>query len=289
MCRTRRALPFARRLAVTLALVPVVLPQTAALANDPEGGHDEGSGSFFEIGVSAYAGWRAEARVDPRDDGDGEFGIGVDFSGAWYGKRFFLEAVEGSFDGAHFGYALHAGPLWSLDLLLLSIGGDVFLDHDDDEAPASVSAADRELLDRDTVYVASGARAVGWFGNTTVQTRLAVDLEDGGLLAAARVGRVRQAGNWSLYGFLGLEHGSRALAERWYGIDADEATERLPAYRARAFTALDAELGASYPIARHWVLDTRVRLREYPSAVSDSPLVQGERDLLLAGRVSYVF
>jgi len=110
-----------------------------------------------------------------------------------------------------------------------------------------------------------------------------------GILANARLGQQWQRGNWNLNGYVGVRYYSPDISNYWFGITAEEATERFPSYTAKQAFVPEAEVGASYPLTRDWVFATQFRVEHNPTTVAKSPLVDGKFDTHFSLGIKYVF
>ena len=130
----------------------------------------------------------------------------------------------------------------------------------------------------------------GYFGNGIAQFRWVTDyFENSGELGSARLGRQWQRGNWNLHGYVGLRYYSSSINNYWFGVTADDATERYPVYVPGNALLPEAEVGASYPLTRDWVLASQLRYLRYTDTIVDSPLVESPHDVTVSLDIKYVF
>jgi len=102
--------------------------------------------------------------------------------------------------------------------------------------------------------------------------------DSAGILANARLGQQWQRGNWNLNGYVGVRYYSPDISNYWFGITAEEATERFPSYTAKQAFVPEAEVGASYPLTRDWVFATQFRV----SSMCSSGIAKRDVAYLLA-------
>ena len=249
------------------------------------------NGGFLELGLVTR--FRKDARIRERNERDDEIAlnVGLDFSAGYRYERFFFEASRGGFDGLNLGLTIWQNDRWVIDFLAANIAGEISSDSDDTSEPVTEEERNTVLLERDTFYTAAGTRITRYLGNNTLaQFRLVADwYRDNGILGSLRIGQQWQLGNWSWNGFLGARFNSRKINQYWFGVSPDEATIRFPEFNARSAYLLEAELGTSYPVNRNLIFASRVRYRRYPGEITDSPLVDGNKDVIFTNSLNYVF
>ena len=248
------------------------------------------NGGFLEIGLAASLERRIERVENPELDDDIKLGIGFSISAGYRYRKLFIEASESGFDGLNMGVTLLESDRWSVDLLLANIAGGITLESDEPPPPVTESERNRAILERDSIFVAAGTRLTGYFGDNIVQLRLVSDwYGDNGILGSARAGRRWQLGNWNVQAIAGVRYNSAEFNNYQYGVTSEEQSLRFPEYSAKQAWIPEVELSASVPVKKNWVYTTRLRYREYPDSVTDSPLVVNSNDVILSSAIHYVF
>ena len=113
-----------------------------------------------------------------------------------------------------------------------------------------------------------------------------------GFGASAQLGRSWQFGNWNLHALAGVNHSSARVLDYYYGVTAQQsAATGLATYRAGSGLSVAAEVGASYPLARNWVLRSALRANRAASSVSDSSRWREPKNLRTSAllSISHVF
>ena len=247
-------------------------------------------GGFLEIGVAAAIEERIQRSLDPAEDGDLNLAIRLSLSAGYRYDRLFFEASESGFDGLNMGVVLWENDRWRFDALLANVAGNLTLESDEPPPPTTEAERNRAIIERDSFYVAAGGRLSGYFGDTLIQFRLVSDwYDDNGLLGSARVGRNWQLGNWNIQAVAGMRYNSSQFNNYLYGITSEEESERFPEFTTKHAWISEVELGASLPLKENWVYSSRLRFRNYPSSVIDSPLVIDGDDVILTTAIHYVF
>ncbi len=79
---------------------------------------------------------------------------------------------------------------------------------------------------------------------------------------------------------VGLSRQSRAVSDYYYGVDPGEDVGR-PLYQSDASWAAGLGLGLRYPLDRQWLFSAGLGVKWHDSQVSDSPIVDESRKLVL--------
>ena len=87
----------------------------------------------------------------------------------------------------------------------------------------------------------------------------------------------------------GVRYNSAKFNNYIYGVTSEEQSQRFSQYTAKQAWIPELEFGASLPVKEDWVFSTRLRYREYPDSVTDSPLVAKNSDVILSTGIHYVF
>lgn len=248
------------------------------------------NGGFLELGVVLHANRTAREQPDITENGDIKLSAQFSISAGYRYKRVFVEATESGFDGLNLGITLLESDRWTLDMLLANIAGEVTIDSDEPPPPITEAELNQTILDRDSLFIAAGVRATGYFGDNIVQLRLVSDWYDGnGVLGSARLGQQWQLGNWKLQGIVGAKFFSQRFSNYVYGVSAAEQSVRFPEFRAASAVIPEGELALSIPISKDWVYVSRLGFRSFPDSVTDSPLEAGRHDSYFNAGFHYVF
>lgn len=171
-----------------------------------------------------------------------------------------LFAEVGGSDRLGLGYALVDNPTWSLELLLNTHHG------------GTRHEGMWKLLDTRADRVA-GLRLTANSGDYVWQAHAWKDVSGhhDGYGGSLQLGRAWQAGNWNLHALAGVNFGSARVMNYFHGVSAEQAAATgLAAYRAGSGVSLAAEVGASYPLARNWVLRSTLRVGRLADSAADS-------------------
>lgn len=239
---------------------------------------DSADANYLELGLGLLAVNGPKRHGFEQD----KLGWAAIINGRFQWKGLFIENHAEDSHGLVLGYGLLERPDWSLDLLLTS---KHFRSRHDGEAWRSLDArADR----------VAGLRLSGNAGATVWQLNAWRDVSGShdGFGASAQLGQAWQLGNWNLHALAGVNYSSAKVLNYYYGVSAQQsAASGLAAYRAGAGLGVAAELGASYPLARHWVLHSTLRASRAARSVSDSTRWREPKSLSssLLLSVSHVF
>lgn len=279
-------------LSLSAAISPAVF--AADIASDVRQGTAEpnnSNGGYFEIGVAM--GYREDSRVLDDSEGAEGFGAGpaIGFGYRWSGL--FAEASQGTFDGLNLGYNVWSNRYLSIDFLASSFTGS--LTEDDDKDNTRIEDLDEDerndaLIERDTFYSGAGIRVTAYIEDHVIQYRLITDTHGGnGVVSTLRLGRNWQIRNWNLHSVLGVQYNSASANDYWFGVDANEATERFSEFKGKSSINFSGEVGLTYPISENWVFRSFARYISVPDEVRKSPLTVGETDAFIVSSISYVF
>lgn len=242
---------------------------------------NQSNGGYFELGANIE--YLDSARIDETNSG-----IGVLIAGAYYYRGAFIEAAHSSYDGVNLGYNFWNSKDWSIDFLAASVFGEYHQIDDDDEFDDSKK--NKELLDRSTLYNASGFRFTYYLNNYIFQYRLVADIFDNhGVTSSARLGRSWQIRNWNFHGLLGVNYHSAKNNQYLWGVEEDKSTERFTAYKPSASANVTSEIGVTYPISENWVFKSTMQYSYLPSQVTNSPLADDHDFFKSETSISYVF
>jgi outer membrane scaffolding protein for murein synthesis (MipA/OmpV family) len=244
-------------------------------------------GGYFELGFgAAYV-------VDPflaEADGCDSHRVcpSLFASGAYRYKGAFIELADATYDGLNLGYSLWDNEHWAVDILALNIFGEPSDDERTSDDPERQK--DLNLIQRSRLFVGTGTRITGYFGNTILQLRWVGDIsDDHGAVGSLRIGQSFQYRNWNFHTMVSADWLSAKATNYWIGVSPQEATTRFAAYQTDSSVYLSGEVGVTYPISDHWVGRTYLRYAALPDKVANSPLIDENHALVLAATVSYAF
>jgi len=213
--------------------------------------------------------------------GADRYRINFTIGGHYRYKRFFIDALAESYNQFQFGLNAYSGPSWSIDTFIAANDNGI-ADQLNDELDS--------FADRDP-GLNFGLRATGYTGAYITQFEAMNDISGthDGFLFTASFARNWLHKNWNFHALLGARYQSQEALDYLFGIDADEASERFPAYEAGAGTTCVTEFGATYPIAENWVFRSTARWWEYPSSVVDSPFITDDSFLIFSNSITFVY
>lgn len=249
-------------------------------------GH-ETDGGYFELGLGAAY------YVDPflKEYGDCDSHKvcpSLSISGAYHYRSGFIELADATYDGLNIGYTLWDDSRWAVDLIALNIFGELSSEDNHSDDPERQKEID--LMQRSRLFIGSGTRITGYFGNTIVQYRLMGDVSgENGIVSSLRVGQSWQYRNWNFHSMVSGDWLSRKASNFLIGISPDEATEQFPAYQAKSSLYISGEVGVAYPLSDHWVGRAYLRYSFLPKQVYESPLIDENHASVMALTVSYAF
>lgn len=245
---------FLLRLAAALIAAPAAADDIGA---ELRRGQRADSANYLELGLGL------QASSGPKAHGfkSRERGLLAILNGRFEWQGLFVENFSGDSNGLVLGYGLVERPDWSLDLLLTA---KHFGRRHQDAWHALDTRTDR----------VAGLRLSTQTGDYVWQWNAWKDVSGhhDGWGASAQLGRSWQLGNWNLHALAGLSYGSAKVLDYYHGVSATQAAATgLSAYRAGGGLGWAVEVGASYPLARDWVLRSSLHSGRAPAAVADSP------------------
>lgn len=271
-------------------LTNIPASRAADITSNVRGADVDNSRGYVELGAGMYIRNDAKANYDQSEDGY-EAELELSFSAEYRRNNFFIEAVEGSFDGLNLGYTLWSGERWMVDFLASSFGGSVHIDFDDDnEQLAPEAQRNRDLIDRGTFYSGTGFRLTRYLQNHIIQFRFVGDaFANHGTSGSLRFGRQWQFQNWNFHALLSVKYHSAEINNFLWGITQSESTARFPAFSTNASVFAESEIGAAYPITRDWVFRISFRHSDLPAEIHRSPLSTDGHMGWLSATFNYVF
>jgi len=266
------------RLLVPLALLmmaPVVF--SADISRDVRAGREDETienDGYIEFSFSSIL----NQMPIPRSD---EFIRTLGVGGHYRYKRFFIDAHAESYNQFQLGLNAYSGEVWSIDSLIA--GSEHGVD----------SELNRELKRftkrREATFL--GARATGYKGPYIFQFETLWDISEVhyGSLLTASLARTWLFRNWNFHALLGARYESARTLDYQFGIDADEATDDYPEYKAGAGTTFVTEAGATYPLNQYFVFKSTFRWWELPSATVGSPFITDDSYLTFSNSITFVY
>lgn len=269
---------------------------TRDVRGNSNGVHME-NGGYFSLGVGAYAFKDNWQKKDEADNETNSYSGTLVLSGAYRYGGLFLEAEHESLDGLNLGYTFWNNSHWTTDVLFSIPGGNLTV-GEDEYVVAGPEESEKERsdnliyrLESDTWLTGAGFRVTGYLSDYVVQYRLLTDAHKGnGVFSSLRFGKSWQVKNWNFYGLASAEYYSEDIANYFYGVSSEEATERFSEYHADAGVRASIKFGVTYPLGEHWVGEASILAGSLTSAEKESPLVNGNNYRAQAGvSISYVF
>lgn len=244
----------------------------------------QGNNSYFEIGLQANYHEQLFDTLSGKPENDAE--IGLSFSGAYYYKRLFLEAAQGSYDGLSLGVQLINTDVWALDLLASSLSAR-FIDDDPDNTNKT---KDQILLERENWYNGAGLRLTTYVNEYVLQAKVVSDIyDDNGLTASLRLGRSWPWRNGSVHAIGSIDYASSDTVAYQVGVTEAEATERFGVYSPGAGLAYSVEIGTTFPLTERIVWQAAGRFTQLSDEYGDSPLLVDDEAASIRTSISYVF
>ena len=283
--------------ALVMTIISAVISPGLATANDITIDVNEQqprfiteNGGFLELGIGVGGGRRLLHQPNESASDDYELFIELLISAGYRYNRFFVEATESSFDGLNLGFTVLNTKHWTVDALFANIAGNVTVESDEPPPPITEDERNDAIMARDNLFIAAGARVTGYFGDNIAQFRLVSDWYDGnGISGSARLGRQWQLENWNLQAIGGVRYYSEEFSQYLFGVSEEEQSSRFPEYDAGDAWIPEAEIGLRVPVAENWVYTSRLRYRQYPNSITNSPLVANDSDVIFHTGLFYVF
>lgn len=248
------------------------------------------NGGFLELGVGVEIKRTIRHALDPEESEDYALGLTLEFSAGYRFGRLFVEAKRGVLGGLNAGITLTESEHWDFDILLASISGNYTSSPDEPYVPVTESERNADIVNRDTFYVAAGGRLTGYFDDNIVQLRVLSDWHEyNGMLGSLRAGRQWQLGNWNAQALAGFRYHSAQFNDYQFGVDEAEQSARFPSYKAGSALIPEVELTVSVPVKKSWVYSSMLRYTQFPSSVTNSPLVNNNSAFSLSTGIYYVF
>ncbi len=255
------------------------------------------NGGHFSLGFGVLAGRGTWQNKDESDTDRTYLGTLFIISGGYRYGGAFIEAEQGSLDGLNLGYTAWNNQAWSVDVLASVPGGNLVIGDDEYVVASSEWSEQRrndnllERLKKDMWLAGAGVRLTGYVGDYVVQARVLTDVHSGrGGFGSFRFGRSWQVKNWNLYGLASAEYYSKGINNDFFGVSADEATERFSEFQAEAGGRVSGKVGLTYPLGEHWIGEASALVQSLTSAEKNSPLMNDSNFHALSTlSMSYVF
>lgn len=247
-------------------------------ANNPHAG----DGNYLELGSAAVVG---TSPIYGLPEGNSEdkvyFGILLSANFRYQYKNFFAEGAAHSLEATTLGYHLADNEHWSLDAVMLQQNGEI---------SKSLSKDLEGIKKRQADYML-GFRATGYYENYIIQMHALTD--DGGAHGGQdftfKVGRYWQYKNWNLHAIQAVRYNSEAIANYYFSVQHEDASEKFPEFHAKAGLNYVFELGATYPLSQKWVFRSSLRHVELERQWAGSPLIVSTHVDAFINSISYVF
>jgi outer membrane protein len=136
-----------------------------------------------------------------------------------------------------------------------------------------------------------GFRATGYYENYIIQMHALTDISEthGGQDFSFKVGRYWQYKNWNLHAIQAVRYNSAAIANYYFSVQPEDASEKFPEFHAHAGFNYVFELGATYPLSQKWVFRSSFRHVELEHQWAGSPLLVATHADTFINSISYVF
>ena len=252
-------------------------------------GPDTGNGGYIEAGAGLSS-YTSAIVGDPEGNTKGEVHTEVflDVNARYQYHSWFMELFSQGLEQFTIGYNFYNGynaynndGNWAIDWVALG-------EHD--EMSADEANDYRGLNPRRGDFM-SGVRATAYYDNYIVQMHALTDISSThyGELLSLKLARFWQHRNWNFHGIVGATYRSQEITDYYFSIDADEASEKYPEYKAPAGMSYVAELGATYPISEKWVFRGFIRRIGMEDDATESPLILDDHGDTISAAISYVF
>jgi len=229
------------------------------------------SGSFAEVGIvlqTAQLPLLLFNDQEPDDLGKTENSLNINLQGRFEYKRFFAEAIEGSFSDLTLGFNIKNTQDYNLDLIATSNFPRFSRNNHAGFETVKTRKEDISVGFRSSFYNDD---------NSVFQYELVADASGahGGIMAAANYGKQYQYKNWNLHSLLGIRYFSSDVIDHYFGITEEESTQSLQTYRGKSGFMPTVLLGAALPVSENWVFRTDFEYSYLPDSVTDSPFADG--------------
>ncbi|WP_196159166.1 MipA/OmpV family protein [Reinekea sp. G2M2-21] len=201
-----------------------------------------------------------------------EFNIGIQLAGLFY------EYFSASDNRGLFGYNFYNSDWVGLDLIV----GKEHYDFADDKE-------DKLLLPIEVRHGdwTGGLRSTVYLGPLVVQGQVRREISDyhNGYTASLQTGTNIQIKNLNIHGLVGASYQSEEVMDYYYGVTAAEASSNFAAYDPGEDIRYNAEIGASYPMSKNWILRGQVNYTQYSDDLVNSPFWDGDNTEHLSSRI----
>ncbi len=98
-----------------------------------------------------------------------------------------------------------------------------------------------------------------------------------------------QFDRWTVVPAITANWSSADLVNYYYGVRLDEAAEGRPAYDGDAVVNVAASLNASYALSERWEIIGGAEYTRLGDAITDSPIIANDHELIMYSAVAYRF
>jgi len=245
---------------------------------------ESGNGDHLELGLSIAYGVFPLIGLNNVDSlaesGDRNLSIDLVIEGRLQYRGVFLELIRGSFESLALGYSVYENEHRSFELIAAKLFGKVERDH----------VERLELIEDREGDVNLGFRRSRFFGSTVLQTELVSNLSSShlGFIGTVKLGHQKQIRNWTLHGLLGVRYLSSDVVDQYFGVSRNEMGGQFNEHRGSDGIISTVQVGISYPLSEKFVFNASVVYDQFPNAISDSPLAQGDSRLDTRVGISYI-
>ena len=229
-----------------------------ALQQDRDGG-------FAEIGFGLKS---SDGLTMMREGYEGlefatEFNIGLQASGLFY------EYFSASGNRGVFGLNFFNSNWVGLDLLL-GKEHQKFADDKEDKLLSQINVRHADWT--------GGLRSTIYLGPLVLQGQVRREISNyhEGYTASLQTGTNIQIKNLNIHGVVGASYQSEEVMDYYYGVTASEANADFAQYNPGEDIRYNAEIGASYPMSKDWILRGQVNYTQYSDDLINSPFWQGD-------------
>lgn len=205
----------------------------------------------------------------------------LDVNGYWQYKGFFLEAFSQSLEGFTLGYHWREGDQWSLDWVALQQHQELSKEESNDLKGLKTRYGDYMV----------GLRATRYLDNYILQLHALTDISGShdGQVVSAKAAHHWQYKNWNIHAIASASYRTESVANYYFGVEPDDATEKFTPFHAGAGFIQAYEIGVTYPLSQTWVFRGLYRHIELNPSWKGSPLLTSTHGNVVLTSFSYVF
>ncbi|MFY8273169.1 MipA/OmpV family protein [Pseudoalteromonas sp. SSDWG2] len=205
-------------------------------------------------------------------------------------NNFYLDVDHSQLSGGIvIGYSLIDKYDWGLDLVgtnMQSGFDETGLKVYDRDVIEELEGIDRRHYDFD-----AGLRLSRRFDDTQLSFELLHDVTGthNAWIFTAFLSHIQQYRNWEFRAGIGMNYYDSDFTDYYFGIDANEARESRPIYRADASQSYMVEFHAEYPLSQNWVFLAGWLSTWFSQGITQSPIISQSYQHKAKVGVRYVF